>query len=145
VALEPGVFVDPGSPAGKEYSVPLSVLREAGSGHQGVGDETEPLFGIGISPPRMSPHAGHAQKHGEGSRPVTQPTGSTGPTAPTPGVASGLRTAPPGGAASAESTALAELTHHGSAEPAMLLIGALVVLGGLALGAVILAARRRLG
>ena len=49
-ALEPGVFVDPGSPAGKEYGVPLSDLRGDASGHAPVGNEAPPLFGIGISP-----------------------------------------------------------------------------------------------
>ena len=37
-ALEPGVFVDPGSPAGKEYGVPLSELRGAASGHTPVAE-----------------------------------------------------------------------------------------------------------
>jgi hypothetical protein len=39
---------------------------------------------------------------------------------------------------------IADLTHHGSAEPAVALIAALVVFGGLALGTVILATRRHL-
>jgi hypothetical protein len=60
-------------------------------------------------------------------------------------VAAGQRTAPAGAAAAGEGAALADLTHHGSAGPAVVLIGALVVLGGMALGTVILATRRRLG
>jgi hypothetical protein len=40
---------------------------------------------------------------------------------------------------------LANLTHQGSAGPAVALIAALVVLGGLALGTVILATARRVG
>ena len=49
-AVEPGVFVDPGGPAGKEYGVPLSQLRGAASGHAPVGNQSPPPFGIGISP-----------------------------------------------------------------------------------------------
>jgi hypothetical protein len=140
VALEPGVYVDPGSPAGKEYSVPLSALRHAGSGKGETGDGAQPLFGIGVSPPRVSPQA---RTHIEGSRHTTyaQPTGgsSSAPEARAPGAASG---APTGAAAG--SSVLAELTDHGSAGPAVFLIAALVVLGGLTLGTVILTTRRRL-
>jgi hypothetical protein len=40
---------------------------------------------------------------------------------------------------------LKDLTHHGSAVPAVVLFGALVVLGGLGLGLLFRAAGRRLG
>ncbi|HEY2592460.1 MAG TPA: hypothetical protein VGK33_01015 [Chloroflexota bacterium] len=147
VALEPGVYVDPGSPAGKEYSVPLSVLRQSASGHGGVGSGTQPLFGIGISPPRVGPQASRAPKHGDGSGQTThaQPTAGSGaaPAARPPGTASAGRTGP-AGAAAPGSAALADLTHQRSAAPAVALLAALVVFGGLALGTVILATRRRL-
>jgi hypothetical protein len=147
LALEPGVYVDPGSPAGKEYSVPLSALRQSGSGHGGAADGTQPMFGIGISPPRVSPHAGHVQKHGEGSGQTTHdhPTGTGGsaPKTPARGAASPGSTGPVGAAAG--SATLAGLTHHGSAAPAVALIAALVVFGGLALGTAVLATVRRLG
>jgi hypothetical protein len=41
-ALEPGVHADPGSPAAKEYALPLTQARQTGSGHGGG------LFGAGI-------------------------------------------------------------------------------------------------
>jgi hypothetical protein len=132
-ALEPGVFVDPGSPAGKEYSVPLSVLRGSASGHPAVEDEAQPLFGIGITPVRAG-GAAPAREHG---RPDRTAAGGGGPTAP-PGGATG--------AGSARSTVLAGIsTSEGSATPAVALFVALVVLGGLGLGAVLVAVRRRMG
>jgi hypothetical protein len=42
----PGVHVDPGSPAAKEYQVPLGAAR--GNGTSGTGN-TQPLFGSGIT------------------------------------------------------------------------------------------------
>jgi hypothetical protein len=48
--LEPGVHVDPGSPAAKEYALPLSQGRQTGAGSaSGGGSETQ--FGAGIKPP----------------------------------------------------------------------------------------------
>jgi hypothetical protein len=50
VAQEDGVFVDPDSPAGKEYAVPIDQARgeAAGGGNRPPGEE--PLFGEGIEP-----------------------------------------------------------------------------------------------
>lgn len=49
-AQEDGVFVDPDSPAGKEYAVPIDQARgeAAGGGNRPPGEE--PLFGEGIEP-----------------------------------------------------------------------------------------------
>jgi hypothetical protein len=46
--LAPGVHVDPGSPAGKEYAVPLAQARAAAAG--GGAGPTQ-LFGAGITRP----------------------------------------------------------------------------------------------
>jgi hypothetical protein len=47
--LEPGVHVDPGSPAAKEYVIPLSQARQTGT--EGSSDSSSaPLFGAGIGP-----------------------------------------------------------------------------------------------
>ena len=55
--LEPGVHVDPGSPAGKEYALPLSQARQTGG--QGNGANAEgTLFGAGVKPPGGGPAAG---------------------------------------------------------------------------------------
>jgi hypothetical protein len=56
-ALEPGVHVDPGSPAAKEYALPISQARRAGEG--GSEGAHEQLFGAGIKPPSSgSPRGG---------------------------------------------------------------------------------------
>lgn len=50
--LEPGVHVDPGSPAAKEYALPLNQARQTGastSGNASTGSAA--LFGAGIKPP----------------------------------------------------------------------------------------------
>jgi hypothetical protein len=49
-AQEDGVFVDPDSPAGKEYAIPIDQARgeTAGGGNRPAGEE--PLFGEGIEP-----------------------------------------------------------------------------------------------
>ena len=50
-AQEDGVFVDPDSPAAKEYALPLEqARREAGGGSQGAGADAAPLFGEGVKP-----------------------------------------------------------------------------------------------
>jgi len=48
-ALEPGVHVDPGSPAAKEYALPLNQARHTGSSSQSSPETS--LFGAGIKPP----------------------------------------------------------------------------------------------
>jgi hypothetical protein len=50
-ALEPGVHADPGSPAAKEYALPINQARQTGtaSGHASTGSAA--LFGAGIKPP----------------------------------------------------------------------------------------------
>ena len=48
-ALEPGVHVDPGSPAAKQYALPLNQAREIGRSGAGQAAGTSPsLFGAGI-------------------------------------------------------------------------------------------------
>jgi hypothetical protein len=144
-ALEPGVFVDPGSPAGKEYGVPLSDLRGAASGHTPVGNEAPPLFGIGISPagarvPAESAARGRLHRS-RGSHPASGPRRAV--VTPAAGVVAGGTALGSGSAVSGAE--LAGLTHHGSSAPALILIEGLVVLGGLAVGAALVGARRRLG
>jgi hypothetical protein len=63
IALPPGVFIAPGSPAGKEYSFPLSVLRGDAGGHTGsAGTAEPPLFGVGVKPV-VRRGAGSAKAH----------------------------------------------------------------------------------
>ncbi|HEY4427083.1 MAG TPA: hypothetical protein VGN08_02660 [Solirubrobacteraceae bacterium] len=53
--LEPGVHVDPGSPAAKEYSLPLNQARGTGSAPNATSspqaNSEGSLFGAGIKPP----------------------------------------------------------------------------------------------
>jgi hypothetical protein len=48
-ALETGVHVDPGSPAAKEYALPLEQARQTDATPKSSGQA--PLFGAGIKPP----------------------------------------------------------------------------------------------
>lgn len=49
-ALPPGVHVDPGSPAGKEYQIPVASARSLGQGKTGSSSSANPpLFGVGVS------------------------------------------------------------------------------------------------
>jgi hypothetical protein len=50
--LEPGVHVDPGSPAAKEYALPLNQARQTGANTSGKASTgSAALFGTGIKPP----------------------------------------------------------------------------------------------
>ena len=66
VAQEDGVFVDPDSPAGKEYAIPLEEARRhgAGGGAPGTG---QPLFGAGIERATSPVESGNAQSGAGGS------------------------------------------------------------------------------
>ena len=75
-AVEPGVHVDPGSPAGKEYAIPLDQARNdalpPGGGHAGggggaPGSGASPLFGAGVVSRRSSGSAG-VRSRGDSSR-----------------------------------------------------------------------------
>ncbi len=61
LGLEPGVHVDPGSPAAKQYSLPLNQARQTGAGPAGhEGSSANVPFGAGIKPPGTggSSHSG---------------------------------------------------------------------------------------
>lgn len=99
-ALEPGVHVDPGSPAAKEYALPVSQAREAG---EGGGSESahEQLFGAGIKPPGSgssppsgssrggSPSAGSRARGGASKSAGASSSGSAG------GASGATQTPPP--------------------------------------------------
>jgi hypothetical protein len=58
-SLEPGVHVDPGSPAAKEYALPLNQARQTGGGSSSQSSSEGALFGAGIKPPSSgSPRGG---------------------------------------------------------------------------------------
>jgi len=63
--LEPGVHVDPGSPAAKEYALPLNQARQTGGGSSPQSSSEGALFGAGIKPPSSgSPHGGSGRSDG---------------------------------------------------------------------------------
>src|SRR5215216_52017 len=49
--IEPGVNYDPGSPAGKEYAIPLVEGRSDGAGTTDQQEGANIPFGVGIGPP----------------------------------------------------------------------------------------------
>jgi len=139
-ALEPGVHVDPGSPAAKEYGVPLSQLRQSASGQAPAGAATPPPFGTGISPAGVGP-ARAATRAARGGR---NASGRRGPAAGATAVGTAAGQGGAAGGTLVPGPALAEITHHGSSVPAVALIAGIVVLGGLGIGALLVAAHRRL-
>jgi hypothetical protein len=50
LAAEDGFYVDPDSPAGREYAVPMEQGRGIGSGHDVPPGERQPTFGAGVTP-----------------------------------------------------------------------------------------------
>jgi hypothetical protein len=94
--LEPGVHVDPGSPAAKEYVLPLNQARQSG-GSSSSNDGAAPLFGAGITPPGGgsggSPPTGRGAHPGSHTTHNTSTHGGSPAPAPTPLPAAVLRTA----------------------------------------------------
>jgi hypothetical protein len=100
-ALEPGVHVDPGSPAAKEYALPLDQARQTGTESSSQPSSEGGLFGAGIKPPG----SGGSSRGGGG-------TGGGGTGGSTTGghVANGTgHAAPPAQGASATSPSQAQL------------------------------------
>jgi hypothetical protein len=51
LAQEPGIHFDSGSPAGKEYAIPLAEGRAEGAGTKNQRAAADVPFGVGITPP----------------------------------------------------------------------------------------------
>lgn len=145
-ALEPGVFVDPHSPAGKEYSIPLDVQRGAAVGHPAPEGVAQPLFGVGISAAGAGGGRGGQSSNGAGTS-SSQTPGAPGSKPPRSNGTAGA-SANGGGssrARSAQNAALGRLSRPRATASQIALIGVPVVLGGLLLGATIALALRRRG
>jgi hypothetical protein len=130
-ALQPGVSVAPGSPAGREYSFPLSVLRAAAVGHPAVQGQAEPLFGAGIAPAAVGSVRGQG---GQTSSTGSNPRRALGTTASS----SSTRSTP-----SNNRTIARSLIPPASSAPDVALIVGAVLLAGAALGAMLAAVLRR--
>ena len=95
--LEPGVHVDPGSPAAKEYALPLNQARQTGSASPSQPGAEGSLFGAGIKPPGSGGGGGHTPgaggtHTGGGGAPVGG-KGSTSGTSASSGAAGALSSA----------------------------------------------------
>jgi len=62
-ALQPGVHVDPGSPAGKEYQIPITAARGQVAGGSSSNSANPPLFGVGVTPPPSGPSSSGVAAH----------------------------------------------------------------------------------
>ena len=70
IARDDGVSVDPDSPAGVEYAVPLDQARRDATGTAGGSagaDRGQPLFGVGIEPSSAGSGGGGGAKGSGGS------------------------------------------------------------------------------
>ncbi len=98
LAAASGVVVDPGSPAGKEYALPLDQARAASGGRPiigrshgagsaaGIGTAASPLFGQGIkSPPKSAPLSSPGRRPHDGRHAVASATPGDPATPATPG------------------------------------------------------------
>jgi hypothetical protein len=127
--LEPGVHVDPGSPAAKQYALPLNQARAIGRGGAGPGAGASPLFGAGIG----NAHSRRSAVAAKG----TGPDARAGAVAGSRAGAAEPRRLPHGGSSSDRST-LASLdashldiaAHEGSGDGSLLALlgGGIVVL-----------------
>ncbi len=152
-ALPPGVYVDPGSPSGKEYAFPLDALRAAAVGHDAPQGVAQPRFGVGIVPPRASSGASKAAGAATPARAIRAGASTRGTTKPrlVPGrTAANPAQAAANGSVSAKHYArglsrqeLASLEQLPAAGPEIALIGLGVPFAGIVLGAGMIALRRR--
>jgi hypothetical protein len=78
-ALEPGVHVDPGSPAAKEYALPLDQARQTGSESTSQQSSEGGLFGAGIKPPGSGGSPRGGRRGGGGSSGAAAGSGAAGP------------------------------------------------------------------
>jgi hypothetical protein len=70
-AIDPGVVYEPGSPAGKEYALPLEeARREAGSPGSGGSRPSYEAFGVGVGPAGQG--GGESDRGGDGARGETR-------------------------------------------------------------------------
>jgi hypothetical protein len=142
VALQPGVFVSPGSPAGKEYSFPLSVLRGEANGHAAPAGAPQPLFGVGVHPAAPASTGGATargpSKLAAAPRHRHTRRASHAATAPAGGIAGGINQAGP-----RREAVLASLARPSSDVPQIVLIAVVLLVVAVAFGAGIAVARRR--
>jgi hypothetical protein len=140
-ALEPGVHVDPSSPASKEYSFPLGALRAQGAGHRNASAGIpQPLFGVGVTPAnaargqRTTRHANErgTRRHHNHSGGVIGAGPSSGNGSSTGGSGGSATTS---GSPKISRAELIRLAKPGSAIPWVVLITVVLLAAGVAGGA----------
>jgi hypothetical protein len=136
-ALEPGVHVDPGSPAAKEYALPVSQARQASEGGGSSEGTHEHLFGAGIEPPSSGSGRGAARSGTGGAhRRARHAAGASTPG----GTSSATSTQPP---ALVRRVAEGQSSPGGSSSSLVLLGGGVVVIVLGAFAGVVLRRSRR--
>lgn len=135
IALSPGVHVDPGSPAGKQYGIPIASARGETAGETGSNaNQDPPAFGVGIEPSADSASTSSATRRAGAKRPAgAKATGehAGGSHAAGASPASGSQPGPPSGSHSAPPASMDETSAGGTGWLALILGGMLVlVLGG---------------
>ena len=144
VTLAPGVYIDPTSPAGKQYSFPLGVLRSQGAGQSSPRPGTPaPLFGVGVTAPRATSRNGPTPNGNIGSDRHGKHTSSARTGAPGGGQNRAIGNSSTGLRPVQSSATLAKLAGSSSALPVTALISLLVLAGGVALGTGIGLVKRR--
>jgi|SRR5215211_2253900 len=68
LAIDPGINYDPGSPAGKEYAIPLAEGRSDGAGTTDQQRGANIPFGVGITPPGSGGRGGKSGGAKSGDR-----------------------------------------------------------------------------
>jgi hypothetical protein len=132
---EPGLTVDPQSPAGVEYAIPLDSGRGhgggghghpsgGGSGGGGGGGGNSALFGSGITPPASGSSATHAS--GSGTRAHRHGRGGSGKATShgSPNARSGDGATPPGVAP------VSAAASYSTSGPIAGVVGGILALGG---------------
>jgi hypothetical protein len=133
---QPGVFVDPESPAAKEYAIPLDDARRQGEGKdrraRGEGSTEEPqLFGEGIEPPASGDSVAEGSRAGGGTSGASPPSGRDNSSGKAEGQAS---EAGEGSQRGGRSVAVEAAARGGSDALVTAAIAGLVLAGGLAVG-----------
>jgi hypothetical protein len=97
IAAGNGVHVDPGSPAGKVYAIPIPSARSEAAGGQGAsGSSNPPLFGVGVTPGGAAASAGASSGGAATGTRAARKTGGRFNGRRSPGAASTKRAKRPG-------------------------------------------------
>jgi hypothetical protein len=107
--LQPGVHIDPGSPAAKQYQIPINSARSEAAGKSNSNSSNPPLFGQGVTPSGGSGAGGASAGSGSGGHAAAQHGRAAarqhGVKESTPNTASGIPASAPSTSGSSGSSA----------------------------------------